>query len=604
VEYFEGCPGIIDELDPGERQGFENLHINCKELQATAAAMLGDARPAMIFHVLVVNDAPPILGPIGPLPSPSPSPPTSTGAEAAEEFRRVCTTGNLATCVPQCSALTYGFLLSISIDGRGTVLTCNKIDGKFSWQGQASLGGYIGADILSLVSALVSGAAGTYLGTVMEDAGVLADLAIEPAQLVLLVGLRSLAAAPSWGSGSFTIQERSSLTLEFVSLMGSITMARGALAVTLIRCVVANSVFLGGLSVPEGGKLTLEGPMALRNTNIIAIGTTSLGKVSLAGGVTVQYPDGSTPIVSGQLPGTMTAELDGQVIGTVSRAADGTVTVTTGGNHEGASAETDGHDCGFAELGSVQEVQGSPCASGRPGFSGTGADLLQRCKDECAACPKCGGFFFNPDSSCNLNEDFTGAPMAFRDASSTPSTSAFYVNSRATPCKEWKGTPPVHELNMANLPLESWQSPVANADGKSFTLFLMPPKYECFGHVAYANICLSAALQPVVGSMTSGPTDSKTLCRADGFGACVTLPPDSVTHGLERNNNGGYYLGWIHEMTGWNDFGVADSTSGGPSRDIFFSNITIPPWHDRDCSGLTQNLEGQPIVHAICGSAV
>ena len=39
----------------------------------------------------------------------------------AQEFRRVCTTANLATCVPECNAVTYGFLLSIEIDGKGTV---------------------------------------------------------------------------------------------------------------------------------------------------------------------------------------------------------------------------------------------------------------------------------------------------------------------------------------------------------------------------------------------------------------------------------------------------------------------------------------------------
>jgi hypothetical protein len=54
VEYFEGCRGVIDGLDPEERHGFDNLNANCQELQATSAAMLGDARPAKIFHVLVL----------------------------------------------------------------------------------------------------------------------------------------------------------------------------------------------------------------------------------------------------------------------------------------------------------------------------------------------------------------------------------------------------------------------------------------------------------------------------------------------------------------------------------------------------------------------
>ena len=50
----------------------------------------------------------------------APSPPP-TGAVAVQEFRRVSTTANLATCVPACSAVTHGFLLSIEVDGKGTV---------------------------------------------------------------------------------------------------------------------------------------------------------------------------------------------------------------------------------------------------------------------------------------------------------------------------------------------------------------------------------------------------------------------------------------------------------------------------------------------------
>ena len=44
-------------------------------------------------------------------------------------------------------------------------MTCNKVDGVFSWQGQASLGGYIGDDFSSFFSSVISGAAGTYMGT-------------------------------------------------------------------------------------------------------------------------------------------------------------------------------------------------------------------------------------------------------------------------------------------------------------------------------------------------------------------------------------------------------------------------------------------------------
>ena len=76
---------------------------------------------------------------------------------ALEEFQAVCTKANLATCAPVCSALTHGYLLSIEIDGRGTVMTCIVYDGSFSWQGQASLGGYIGDSFAAFFCALFLG---------------------------------------------------------------------------------------------------------------------------------------------------------------------------------------------------------------------------------------------------------------------------------------------------------------------------------------------------------------------------------------------------------------------------------------------------------------
>ena len=92
------------------------------------------------------------------------------------------------SCAPVCEELTYGFLLSIEIDGKGTVMTCNKVDDMFSWQGQASFGGYIGDDFGSFFSSVVSGAAGTFMGTLTQDAGTTPDLTIQPGQAVLVAG--------------------------------------------------------------------------------------------------------------------------------------------------------------------------------------------------------------------------------------------------------------------------------------------------------------------------------------------------------------------------------------------------------------------------------
>jgi hypothetical protein len=127
-----------------------------------------------------------------------PPPPPPSGLDTAQEFRRICSKTNLATCAPVCDETTYGYLLSIEIDGRGTVMTCNKYDGIFSWQGQASLGGYIGSDFDSFFSAVISGAAGTYMATLTENRDVHTHLTCQPGQVVVVSGDEGLVVAPAW----------------------------------------------------------------------------------------------------------------------------------------------------------------------------------------------------------------------------------------------------------------------------------------------------------------------------------------------------------------------------------------------------------------------
>jgi hypothetical protein len=187
VGYFDDCGTLLAQLPAAELGQLRGFYTSCQELEASAQLMLDSAEPAMIFHVLVLDEGeaqaggmfpagdtpapPPLvqvdpLAPLPPAPPALPAPPSPpTGLEAAQQFRRVCTKANLVSCAPACDEQTYGFLLSIEIDGRGTVMTCNKVDGVFSWQGQASLGGYIGDDFGSFFSSVVSGAAGTYMGT-------------------------------------------------------------------------------------------------------------------------------------------------------------------------------------------------------------------------------------------------------------------------------------------------------------------------------------------------------------------------------------------------------------------------------------------------------
>ena len=197
----------------------------------------------------------------------------------------MCAKANLVSCAPACDEQTYGFLLSIEIDGRGTVMTCNKVDGVFSWQGQASLGGYIGANFDSLFSSVVSGAAGTFMGTLTHDAGIGTDLTIQPGQAVLASGdITSLAQQPPlWGSGGFTVQERGSLSLTYVTAEGEFTVLGGARGVASLT--LQSSVMSGSVSVTSGVLIVKDS--TLSGSIVSADTSASLSACTLGASVTL-----------------------------------------------------------------------------------------------------------------------------------------------------------------------------------------------------------------------------------------------------------------------------------------------------------------------------
>ena len=61
----------------------------------------------------------------------------------------------------------------------------------------AALGGFLGQNVAAFVSAVISGAAGTYVLTLAADANVATDATIRPGQSVIASGDRSLPAAPA-----------------------------------------------------------------------------------------------------------------------------------------------------------------------------------------------------------------------------------------------------------------------------------------------------------------------------------------------------------------------------------------------------------------------
>ena len=145
-------------------------------------------------------------------------------------------------------------------------------------------GGYLGADFETFFSAVTSGAAGVYVGTLMEDAGISTDLTITPGQTVSVSGDPSLPQAPSWGGGGFTVQERGSLALAGISLGASVS-----------------------FTVVGGGSLSLAS-MAVPGAVLAAAQYQLSGAGSTLRLVAVTVPE--LPDV-GELTGTMTVGVDG-----------------------------------------------------------------------------------------------------------------------------------------------------------------------------------------------------------------------------------------------------------------------------------------------------
>ena len=178
IGFYEVCHIIIEALTAGDKHGLDRLYASCQDEEASRAVMLAGARPALMFHVLVIeNEADarqsgmfggtstvPIISPISPLPigQPPPSPTSSGAAAAVHEFRQICSKANLTVCAPPCNHVSDGFLLSILISGRGTVMTCSQEDGVFSWQGQSALGSCITTRPQTWLENIITHAAGTF----------------------------------------------------------------------------------------------------------------------------------------------------------------------------------------------------------------------------------------------------------------------------------------------------------------------------------------------------------------------------------------------------------------------------------------------------------
>eukprot|EP01047_Picozoa_sp_COSAG01_P033492 COSAG01_NODE_2468_length_7634_cov_6.744127_1_plen_930_part_00 len=156
---------------------------------------------------------------------------TSSGGAGSgnlvHQFGLTCTNTTVTNCVPVCSAALHGDLLLMAVNGQDNKYACELHNSIYSWIGPASDGGYIGSDVLSFVSAVVSGAAGLFMLTLMSSASISTTLTIQPGQTVAITGI--MGQHIGWGIGGFSVLQRASLTLEQVTLNGHITVAEGAI---------------------------------------------------------------------------------------------------------------------------------------------------------------------------------------------------------------------------------------------------------------------------------------------------------------------------------------------------------------------------------------
>ena len=139
----------------------------------------------------------------------------------------MCSSAAIMGCVPTCNASHHGYELLATIDGTDTKFSCNIAHGLYSWMGAASEGGYLGADAHSFFSAVVSGAAGSYIVTLTGDAGISTDLLIQPGQDVHISGDSGPPAMQRWSGGGFKVAELANLELFRLRLTGHAYRADG-----------------------------------------------------------------------------------------------------------------------------------------------------------------------------------------------------------------------------------------------------------------------------------------------------------------------------------------------------------------------------------------
>ena len=228
-----------------------DFYGDCQEVEQSVAQQFDTLQPVNVrmFRIMISSDATqaqadmfgngngnvhPIIGPLPELPPPSPPSEGVPPSEQVQEYHARCTTQNILTCVPTCNVSHHGYELLAMIDGTDTKFSCNVANQRYSWVGAAALGGYIGSDPQAFLSAVLSGASGTYLlHTESISLGIDTDITIRPGQHVRIIGNGT-----QWGRGTITIQDEASLKLIGIKLFVTLTIEPGTSALSMRDCEV------------------------------------------------------------------------------------------------------------------------------------------------------------------------------------------------------------------------------------------------------------------------------------------------------------------------------------------------------------------------------
>ena len=170
---------------------------------------------------------------------------------------------------------------------------------------------YIGDDFGSFFSSVVSGAAGTYMATLTENQDVHTDPTIQPGQAVLVSGDPGLAVAPTWGSGSFTVGELASLSLNYLQIDTLIQVEEGASYLSLNSCILTYSDETLVLRASSATFVNVQFPVGGLSREVM------LYSYAVATAVAIQVPAGSSVSItdSSMVFGTSSMSTAGGTLG-------------------------------------------------------------------------------------------------------------------------------------------------------------------------------------------------------------------------------------------------------------------------------------------------